>query len=214
MGTVHRMIQGSGQSLRQESGFTLIETIIVLVIVSIAGAIAGFGMSQALDTFMLNQKSAALIQESDYFMKRVIFQLHRTVNRPQLQITNFNPTRVYLYINNGGLEPDTKSTNSEYFYVTPASGTNDGFISMTTNPESKSLFLISGLGQYGGNEKFLDYRLYDDQPFDYKSDPFDRVAAFDMLLIMKNPTGAGSSLRFATTVAHRNNHRPNMPVPR
>jgi len=178
----------------------------VLVITGIAASLAGSGLAQALETYTFNQMTVSLIQDADFAMKRVCSELLRAYKPRILSSGNF----WYQLTNSetGGWSIDYRVWN-----VMPPAGSSDGYISTHPYQQYNYYYLLGGMGSYGGEDDFLACRRYDGEPLG-TSDKDHLKGAFDILLIMKNPSGPGGDLCFNTTVAFRNNGVPNMPVPR
>jgi hypothetical protein len=192
-----------------------VEVIAVLVIAGIAASMAGMGILQSVETLAFSRRTATLFQESDFLLKRLsrelrcCWQISATGNYPGYQTYRPAP-------DTGGFLYTGKTTLAEYrsytFWFTSPSGKLADFSSPPCNSSNKDLWLLNGVQRYGTGETFVNVVGYDGTSWD-SSKPMSALAGARILLPLQQPQDAAGTLKFAVTVAFRNNGVPNMPVP-
>jgi len=167
--------------MKKESGFTLIEIIITLVIVGIMAAIAGMGIVSGVKGYMLAKGNADITQRSQMALARVSRELMELVD-----VTTAQPPQVTYSRFDGG-----------------------SIIEQTIYLDSGSVKIASGSTPSGGDTIVDDVgsftlTYYKGTNTWQTTDDIQLLSAINIVIGLTNP-GGGSDLPFSTTVTPRNN---------
>ena len=130
---------------KSSAGFTLIEVIASLVIMTIVGAVAAMGLVQGIKAYVMTRTSSETIQQAEYALNRLKLEFMNidTVTAAGADTITFT-TNKSNRLTQGTLYTFTRNGNEIDLTVTPPAG------AASTNP------LITGLGTYGTG--LLTYR--------------------------------------------------------
>ncbi len=105
--------------MRSQQGFTLIEIIVSLMLVSILAVAAGYGIVEVAKSYQFAQENAAMAQKAHIALQRISLELMdlssvTTANEDDIEIETPNGTRsLELDGTNLWLNDDTSATNGE-----------------------------------------------------------------------------------------------------
>lgn len=169
--------------MKNQTGFTLIEVIVTLILVGILASMAGMGIVSGVQGYLFAKDNAAISQKAQAAMAR----LNRTFTEV-LDITTANPTRVTYkrLINDAKVEETLFLDDKDQTLRIADGGTMAGGDILVDNVASLKLSFKQG------ND---DWKT---------SDPFNLLSSITVELTQKRPDG-GSDVSFTTAVTPRNN---------
>jgi len=183
--------------MKRESGFTLIEIIITLVIVGMMAAIAGMGIVSGIKGYMLAKDNASITQRSQMALARISRELMELV------------------------DVDTAQSS----LVTYSKFDGDSVVQQTIYLDSGLVKIVSGSTPSGGDTIVDDVgsftlTYYEGTNTWQTADDIQLLSAIRIDIGLTNP-GGGSDISFSTTVTPRNNKNaggapppsPQSPVP-
>ena len=186
--------------IKRESGFTLIEIIVTLIIVGIIATIAGMGIVSGIKGYMFAKGNAALTQKSQMAMARITRELMELVD-----VTTAQPSRVTYSrfdFGNGTIVSQTIYLDNAGAVKIVSGSTPTGGDIIVDDVGSFTLTYYKGTNTW--------------QP----ADDIQLLSAVNIIIGLASP-GGGSDLPFSTTVTPRNNKNaggtpppsPQSPVP-
>jgi len=169
--------------MKKESGFTLIEIIVTLIIVGIIATMAGMGIASGIKGYMLAKGNAAITQKSQMALARVSRELMELVD-----VTTAQPSRV---------------TYSRFDFD------SGNIVSRTVYLDSGSVKIASGSTPSGGDTIVDDVgsftlNYYKGTNAWQITDDIQLLSAIRIVIGLTNP-GGGSDISFSTTATPRNN---------
>ena len=169
--------------MKKESGFTLIEIIVTLIIVGIIATIAGMGIASGIKGYMLARGNAAITQKSQMALARVSRELMELVD-----VATAQPSRV---------------TYNRFDFD------SGNIVSQTMYLDSGSVKIVSGSTPSGGDTIVDDVgsftlTYYKGTNTWQTADDIQLLSTIRIVIGLTNP-GGGSDLPFSTTVTPRNN---------
>jgi prepilin-type N-terminal cleavage/methylation domain-containing protein len=190
---------------KSSAGFTLIEVIASLVVMTIVGAVAAMGLVQGIKAYVTTRTSSETIQQAEYALNRLKLEFMNmdTVAAAGADTITFKTDKINGSTQ-GTLYTFTRTGNEIDLTVTPAGGG-----AASTNP------LITGLGTYGTG--LLTYRNNAGGAW-VPADGFggtqtctsNSLHSITINLVIARSDGGGD-LTFTTSVNPRNNECTNGP---
>jgi prepilin-type N-terminal cleavage/methylation domain-containing protein len=131
---------------KSSAGFTLIEVIASLVVMTIVGAVAAMGLVQGIKAYVTTRTSSETIQQAEYALNRLKLEFMNmdTVTAAGADTITFKTDKINGSAQ-GTLYTFTRTGNEIDLTVTPPAG------AASTNP------LITGLGTYGAGSRLFTY---------------------------------------------------------
>ena len=189
---------------KSSAGFTLIEVIVSLVVMTIVGAVAAMGLVQGIKAYVTTRTSSETVQQAEYALNRLKLEFMNmdTVTAAGADTITFKTDKINGSTQ-GTLYTFTRTGNEIDLTVTPPAG------AASTNP------LITGLGTYGTG--LLTYRNNAGGAW-VPADGFggtrtctsSSLHSITINLIITRSDGGGD-LTFTTSVNPRNNECANGP---
>jgi prepilin-type N-terminal cleavage/methylation domain-containing protein len=189
---------------KSSAGFTLIEVIASLVVMTIVGAVAAMGLVQGIKAYVTTRTSSETVQQAEYALNRLKLEFMNmdTVIAAGADTITFKTDKINGSTQ-GTLYTFTRTGNEIDLTVTPPAGV------ASTNP------LITGLGTYGTG--LLTYRNNAGGAW-VPADGFAGIStcsskslhSITINLIIARSDGGGD-LTFTTSVNPRNNECANGP---
>jgi len=169
--------------MRNESGFTLIEIVVSLVLVGMMAAIAGMGIVTGTKGYLLAKENSHMAQKAQLAMARIQRELMELTNIAARQA---DPAFI-IYDNTTGRHAIARDdTTIKMYNLTPGAITlqGDGDI-LVDNVNNFTLDYFQGANAWGG----VDIQL---------------LSAIQADLALDRSDGAGNAVTFTTTVNPRN----------
>ena len=131
---------------KSSAGFTLIEVIASLVVMTIVGAVAAMGLVQGIKAYVTTRTSSETVQQAEYALNRLKLEFMNmdTVIAAGADTITFKTDKINGSTQ-GTLYTFTRTGNEIDLTVTPPAG------AASTNP------LITGLGTYGAGSRLFTY---------------------------------------------------------
>jgi prepilin-type N-terminal cleavage/methylation domain-containing protein len=139
---------------KSSAGFTLIEVIASLVLMSIVGAVAAMGLVQGVKLYALTRTSSETVQRAEYALNRIKLEFMNmdSVTAAGADTITFTSNKTY-----NTLRPTERPLFTSYTFTRTGPPTNA--INLTVTPPAGATstnVLITGLGTYGTG--LLTYR--------------------------------------------------------
>jgi prepilin-type N-terminal cleavage/methylation domain-containing protein len=179
---------------KSSAGFTLIEVIASLVVMSIVAAVAAMGLVQGVQSYVLTRTSSETVQRAEYALNRLKLEFRSMDSVTATGADTITFTRDATY---GGTSVYTFTRTGNLINLMVAAGAT------TTNP------LITGLGTYGTG--LLTY-LNNAGGTWTSGQGFNTLHTITIQLIIARRDGGGD-LTFTTSINPRNNGLANGPQP-
>ncbi len=190
--------------MARNSGFTIIEIIICLVMLGLISIFVAHGLVTGVKSYISARENVAITQRTQFAINRMTLEF-MYIN----EILTGTDKDSIVYKSPKGFDPTqsvTVEVNQNQIQII-STFTQGG------TQKTVTAALLDNIGTYADDEGFLTYLKSDKSSWTYGTDPLNELYAIDILLIVNRVSDPSDSLRFESSVTLRNNGVANAPEP-
>lgn len=176
--------------MNRESGFTLIEIIVSLLIFGLLATLAGMGIVMAAKGYMITKENAHMAQKAQLAMARINREF-REIKAIAAVDTSSDPFIIYDHLDSRKAIAKGGDTIKMFFNLGAAQTTLPGFGSGDTLIDAITTFTLS-------------YSKKDLTAWVFGTDDIADLSAIDVTIVMSRPESDVDPKTFSTTVRPRN----------
>jgi len=177
--------------MKGQKGLTLIEVVVSLVLLGIIVLVAGFGLVQGMQAYIMSRNNADLVQKAQF-----------TLNRIRLELISMDSVVA------AGNDSITYTDNEKVLNTQYTLARSGNQITLTVG--GQSYLLTDQLAAYGTGETLFSYTKDDGTAWNAGTDDFRNLYSIDIRVALSRPDMSGT-FPFETAVNPRGNGARNGP---
>jgi len=180
-----------GDNMKRQRGFTLIELIVALVLLGVIVSVAGFGLVQGMQAYILSRNNAEMVQKAQF-----------TLNRIRLELISMDS--VVAAGNDSITYTDNEKTLNVQYMLTRSGN------QITLTVGGQAYLVTDQLAAYGAGESLFSYTKDDGTSWNSGTDDFRNLYSIHVRVALSRPDMSGT-FPFETVVNPRGNGARNGP---